>query len=176
MVAICPRPTLAPPWYTASAWTRTAPCIVPRQTRADAPRKAHAPMAGSIAALTAATLAASRRRSRCCGVSVGCAPVLPRARAAAHPAKRVGLTSLTARSQSLILSDCVWRSCPQTGARESLARRSTMAAPGLTPPQKSPPPPPTQSPGRPESPREDTGGAAADSPCAPTPPASHPAP
>ena len=176
MVAICPRPTLAPHWHTASAWTRTSPCIVPRQTRADAPRKAHAPMAGRRAAPTAAPLAASRRRSRRCGVRVGCAPVRPRARAAAHPARRVGLTSLTARRQSLMLSDCVGRSCPQTRAREGLARRSTIAAPGLTPPQKSPPPPPTQSPGRPESPREDTGGAAADSPCAPTPPASHPAP
>src|SRR6266581_8169800 len=91
--------------------------------------------------------------------------VIPSVRDTAH--------SLTARSQSLILSDCVGRSCPQTGAREGLARRSPMAAPELTPPQKSPPPPPTQSPGRPESPLEDTGGAAADSPCAPTPPASH---
>src|SRR5207248_3581970 len=48
---------------------------------------------------------------------------------AAHPARRVGLTSLTARSQSLILRDCVGRSCPQTGARESLARRSTILRP-----------------------------------------------
>jgi len=41
--------------------------------------------------------------------------------------------SLTARRQSLILRDSVWRSCPQTGARAGLERRSTLAAPGLTP-------------------------------------------
>src|SRR5439155_16211910 len=52
--------------------------------------------------------------------------------------RRVSLTSLTARNQSLILSDCVWRSCPQTGARQGLERSSTIAAPAFTPPQKSP--------------------------------------
>src|SRR4029450_1552321 len=34
----------------------------------------------------------------------------------ASPARRVGLTSLTARRQSLILSDCVSRSCQTSGA------------------------------------------------------------
>jgi hypothetical protein len=84
--------------------------------------------------------------------------------------------SLTAHRQLLKMSDGVWQACPQTGARDGQERRSALPVPRLMPPQRSPPPPPAPSPGRPESPREDRGGAAADSPCMPTLPASHPAP
>jgi hypothetical protein len=93
-----------------------------------------------------------------------------------HGCRHRGLPSLTAHRQSLRMSDRVSQACPQTGARDGLERRSALPVPRLMPPQRSPPPPPTQSPGRPESPREDRGGAAADSPCVPTLPASHPAP
>jgi hypothetical protein len=103
-------------------------------------------------------------------------PVLLRARAASTFAAVGGLTSLTAHRQSLRMSDEVSQACPQTGARDGLERRSALPVPRLTPPQRCPPPPPAQSPSRPESPREDRGGAAADSPCVPTLPASHPAP
>lgn len=74
---------------------------------------------------------------------------LPRARAVSTVARR-GLPSLTAHRQSLKMSDGVSQAYPQTGARDSLERRSALPVPKLTPPQRSPPPPLTQSLGRPE--------------------------
>ena len=162
------RPTLAPPWDTACAWTGHHRSV----SRRALPHRGTRLRPWPRRAANAAPLAASRRRSRRCGVRVGCAPVRPRARAAAHPARRVGLVSHTARSQSLILSDCTggrarrpgreraWRGAhPWLRLCSRLHKNLLHSSDAI--------------PGRPESPPEDTGGAAADSPCAPTPPASH---
>lgn len=93
-----------------------------------------------------------------------------------HGCRRRGLPSLTAPRPSLSMSDGVAQSCSQIGARDDSERRSTLLVPRLTPSQRCPPPPRAPSPGRPESSRTERGGAAADSPCVPPRPVSHPAP
>jgi hypothetical protein len=81
-------------------------------------------------------------------VRVGCQPVLPRALTASTLARHGGLTALTTRGQSLILSDCVLRLCHKSGVQDGLERWPAMPVPRLTPPQKSLPPLLMQSPGR----------------------------